>query len=72
MDNGQMGIFTQHTQLKCSMCRKDSSCYIFNSKYVKDNKIESGSQYIYNIKDIEKSEQEKIINACINFKVNIR
>lgn len=54
MDNGQKGIFTQHTQLKCSMCRKDSSCYIFNTKYIKDNKIEGRSQYIYNIKDIEK------------------
>lgn len=50
----EKGIFTQHTQLKCSMCKNDSPCYIFNQRLARENKVDGKSQYIYNIKDIEK------------------
>lgn len=55
IDNEEIGIFTQHTQSKCSMCKKDSPCYIYNQRFNKENKIDSKNQYIYNVKDIEKS-----------------
>lgn len=54
LDNDSKGIFTQHTQSKCSLCIDKSKCNICNHQACEKNVSDIENKYIYSIQDIEK------------------